>query len=232
MLPHFVSQVFAIAKGDEIVFETLRMDTPEQFLEAWDQFAERIAWAEDALARDHTDVAQAKLFVADGRAFFARWKRFLDIAEAAGAYKEMLGIYQSMEDVLARAWLEALRDALKAREEEITAALLHQGTVASLSLERLMPPHLHDEFVKVYMGDRTDSFDPEKEYRASEADLAADEEKARRALASLEVDWPEKVDDALRERWRNLATLPEAQAWRNEVQSVLDRVVADDNSDD
>ncbi|HEY0549184.1 MAG TPA: hypothetical protein VGF13_06245 [Verrucomicrobiae bacterium] len=63
-------------------------------------------------------------------------------------------------------------------------------------------------------------FEPATYYRDAEASAAGEEAKFRKALAGLEVDWPERVDAALRGRMEQLVGSG-ATAWQAAVSSQL-----------
>src|SRR2546430_28682 len=192
-----------------------------EFFEALEQYYEHFDWSAEAVIRELTDIRPAKAILSEGRAFFKKWERFVNIPDAAHLYKEMRRFHDDLERRLGRAWLEALRNAVTVRHDALMSILIHDGLIKILHLEKIIPSELREGFVKAYLGDKPGPFDPEKDYRASEADLEAAEEKARLAFTKLEIDWPEKVDAQFRARWNNLKEAQDTKAWLSEIRAAL-----------
>jgi hypothetical protein len=177
-------------------------------------------WAAAGLGRGQ-DVAQAKLLVEDFHAFYQKWHPVIKVPELyAGLEAAREHIEKNLVRGLERFFLAHLLEVIEAREDWWTSEQLLKMSVNFINVMKHAPPQLRPELEKVHREHMKKEFDPTTYYRDAEADAAAEEAKFRKALAGLEVDWPERVDAALRGRMEQLDGSG-ATAWQAEVSSKL-----------
>lgn len=199
------------------------MKPPEQFFDEFEPLRERIRWAQAGLGTEK-QIAQGKMMLDDFREFFQKWRPQLKgHAEACRLMDTLLGQMDTMERHLHQVFWAHLNEVIGARKEWIQIEALFQAMVAVITLRKQMPEKLRDGFEQILRDYAKGEFDAEKEYRESEKDVVEAEAKFRKALAGLEVDWPERVDAALRERLEKL-DVESANAWQAEVTAQIEKL--------
>src|SRR6266545_6958684 len=77
-------------------------------------------------------------------------------------------------------------------------------SVNFIALMKHSPPQRRPELEKIHHDYMKKDFEPVTYYQDAEAAAAEEEAKFRKAVGGLEVDWPERVDAAMRERLERL----------------------------
>jgi hypothetical protein len=189
------------------------MKPPQEFFDEFEPIRERIRWAQAGLGTEK-QVVQGKMMLEDFREFFGRWRP--QIAGNEDACRLMDDLFQKMKTMerhLHQVFWAHLNEVIEARKEWLVAEASLKATIAITVLRKEMPEKLRDGFEKI-LSDH--SFDAEKAFREGEKEIAEAETKYRRGLAGLEIDWPERVDAALRERLEKV-DMAGANGWQAEV---------------
>ena len=192
------------------------MDPPEGFVEEYWSMRERMDWAESALGRGQ-DLAQAKTVLEDFHNFYDRWRQFITDAEVCEGLDRAR---EHMEKTLGRKldciFLAHLEEVIEARKDWCVSELLFEATLNFIGLMKHVPPRMRSELEKIHRESMQCDFDAETDYREAEADAAESETLFRQALAGLEVDWPERMDAAMRARLEKL-DVAGANDWQAEI---------------
>lgn len=180
------------------------MTPPDEFIEEYWKLRERMGWANAGLGRGQ-DVAQGKLLLADFREFYAKWHPVINIPELrAGMEATHERIEKTLGVHLEQIFLAHLHEVIEARKDWWTSEQLLKMSPGFINLMKHSPEQLRPGLEKIHRDYMKKDFVPETYYRDAEADAAGEEVKFRKALAGLEVDWPERVDAALRGRLEQL----------------------------
>ena len=199
------------------------MNPPDEFIEEYWKMRERMDWAEAGLGRGQ-DVAQAKLVVEDFREFYEKWHPVITDAELrAGLEAAREGMVNHLARGLEKIFLAHLHEVIEARKDWWTAEQLLKMSVNFISMMKHAPPQLRPELEKIHRDHMKKEFEPSAHYQEAEADAAEEEAKFRKALAGLEVDWPERVDAAVRGRLEQLDG-PGGNEWQAEVEARMQEV--------
>ena len=173
-------------------------------------------WAKSALGRDQ-DVAQGKTYLGEFREFYQKWHPVIDVPELREGMEVMhehiertLGLH--MEQI----FLAHLHEVIEARKDWWMAEGLLKMAVNFINLMKHAPPQLRPELEKIHRDYMKKEFEPVTYYQDAEAAAVEEEANFRKALAGLEVDWPERVDAAMRERLEKLDRTG-GEAWQEEV---------------
>ncbi|MCX6896268.1 MAG: hypothetical protein NTZ16_12380 [Verrucomicrobia bacterium] len=176
------------------------MKPPQEFIDEYWQMRERMDWLR-AGGIDGKDIGKAKLFVGYLLEFHEKWQPVIQDPELRRGLKAARAGFEALRAKLEAVYWAHLHEVIEARKEWFLAESIFQALVAVTVLRREMPEKLRPEFEKVLAEHSSGGiFDAEKEYRETEQDVTEAEAKFRKALAGLEVDWPERVDAALRTR--------------------------------
>jgi len=199
------------------------MKPPEQFFDEFEPIRERIRWAQAGLGTEK-QIAQGKMMLDDFRDFFRKWRPQINgHPEACRLMDTLRGQMDKMERHLHQVFWAHLNEVIEARKEWIQIEAIFQAMVAVITLRKQMPEKLRDGFEKILRDYAKGEFDAEKEYRDSEKDVTEAEAEFRKALAGLEVDWPERVDAGLRNRLEKLE-VEGAKAWQAEVAAQMEKL--------
>ena len=200
------------------------MNPPPEFAEEYFQLRERMDWAESALGRGQ-DVAQTKLLFTQFEEYYQKWRSLIEAdPELRAGFDEALKGLEPLRRHLERIALFHLQEVIEARRDWCRSELIFQGVVATIGLRKEMPEHLKAEFEEVLRDRATgESFDSEKEFRDCEQRATEAQAKFRKALVEYEIDWPERVNVAVRERLEKLDG-EGATVWNAEVAAELVKV--------
>jgi hypothetical protein len=190
------------------------MKPPQKFADEYWQMRERMDWLTAGGIAE--DIGKAKLFVGYVVEFYEKWQPVVKDPELSRGLKIARAGFEDLRVKLEKIYWAHLHEVIEARKEWLLAEGIFKALVAVTVLRREMPEKLRPEFEKILADHSPGGFDAEKEYRETEQDVTEAEAKYRKALAGLEVDWPERVDAALRERLEKLDG-NRAQAWLAEV---------------
>jgi hypothetical protein len=192
------------------------MNPPDEFIDEYWKMRERIDWLE-ASGITGEDIGKAKLFVGELLEFYEKWHPVIKDAELRAGLQAAHGGMEDLRIKLEKIYWAHLHEVIEERKEWLVTEAILKGLVAVSVLRKQMPEKLKDGFEQILrdhsMGGE---FDMEKAFRETENDVADAEAKFRKALAGLEVDWPERVDAALRERLEK-TDMAGANAWQAEV---------------
>lgn len=192
------------------------MNPPDVFFEEYWKMREHIDWAEAGLGRGQ-DVAQGKMVLGEFREFYEKWHPIINVPELREGMEEM---HEHMEKSLGRhlpqIFLAHLHEVIEARKDWWTAEQLLKMSVNFINLMKHAPPQMRPELEKIHRDYMKKEFEPVTYYQDAEAAAAEEEAEFRKALAGLEVDWPERVDAALRGRLEKLDATG-ANDWQAEV---------------
>ena len=173
---------------------------PEAFIDEYWRMRDRLDWAESALGRGQ-DVAQAKTVLEEFRAFYQKWHLVITIPDLR---QGMEAAHARMEKTLGRGlekiFLAHLHEVIEARKDWWASEQLFKMSVNFIALMKHSPPEMRPELEKIHRECMKEEFEPVKYYQDAEADAAEGEAKFRKAFAGLAVDWPERVDAAIKER--------------------------------
>jgi hypothetical protein len=192
------------------------MKPPEAFIEEYWKMRERMDWAKAGLGRGQ-DVAQGKTVLGEFREFYEKWHLLINVPELRAGMEEM---HEYMGKTLGRRleniFLAHLNEVIEARKDWWTSEHLLKMAVTFINMMKHAPPQLRPELEKIHRDYMKKDFEPVTYYQDAEAEAAEEEAKFRKALAGLEVDWPERVDAALRGRLEKLDGTG-ADDWQAEV---------------
>ncbi len=196
------------------------MNAPQQFFDEFEPLQERIRWAQAGLGTDK-QIVQGKMMLEEFREFFGRWRP--QVAGHAEVCRQLDDLFQKlnrMERHLHQVFWAHLNEVIGTRKQWLAAEASLKATVAITVLRREMPEKLRDGFEKI-LSDH--SFDAESAFREGEKEIAEAETKYRRELAGLEIDWPERVDAALRERLEKLE-MAGADDWQAQITGEIEKL--------
>jgi hypothetical protein len=196
------------------------MQPPDDFIEEYRQLREQMKWAQAGLGRGQ-DVAQGKTFLDEFRRFHDKWHPLItdpELREGMAATRE--GLERTLGRGLEKLFLTQLRKVINARKEWWVGEQLVKLSVNFITLMKEAPPELRPKMEKIHHAHFGKDFDPATHFRDAEADAAKNEADFRKALAGLEVDWPERMDAALRQRLEHLDG-PGADAWQANLDAQL-----------
>ena len=192
------------------------MNAPDQFFDEFEPLQERIRWAQACLGTDK-QIAQGKMMLEEFREFFGKWRpQITGHAEVSRMMDDLFQKMNTMERHLHQVFWTHLNVVVGARKEWAVAEAMLQALVAITVLRREMPEKLRPGFEQILRDHSDGEFDAEQAYRETEQDVTEAEDKFRKALAGLEVDWPERVDAALRERLEKLE-IAGANDWQSQI---------------
>jgi hypothetical protein len=191
------------------------MKPPDEFIDEYWKMRERIDWLE-ASGITGEDIGKAKLFVGELLEFYEKWHPVIKDAELRAGLQAARGGMEDLRIKLEKIYWAHLHEVIEERKEWLFAEAIFKGVVAITVLRRQMPETLKAGFEQILLDHSPGGFDAEKEYRETEKNVADAEAKFRKALAGLEVDWPERVDAALRGRLEK-TDMTGANAWQAEV---------------
>ena len=184
---------------------------------------ERMEWAQASLGRGH-DVAQGKTFRDEFLQFHDKWHPVITDAELReGMEAVRAGVERTVGRGLEKIFLTQLHEVIEARRDWIVGELLLKTSVSFIGLMKEAPPELRPGLEKIYRDSMGMDFDPATEFQDAEAGASEHEATYRKALATLEVDWPERIDAALRRRLEHLDG-PAAEAWQAELDAQLEKL--------
>ena len=196
---------------------------PGDFVEEYWQMSERLKWAEAALGRGQ-DVAQAKLIFEQFEEYYQKWRSHIKEPEVRAGLDQALEAMKPLRRNLERIALFHLQEVIEARRDWCVSELIFQGVVATIGLRKEMPEHLKAEFEEVLRDRATgESFDSEKEFRDCEQRATEAQAKFRKALVKYEIDWPERVNVAVRERLEKL-DVEGANIWQHELAAQIEKL--------
>jgi len=196
---------------------------PEAFIDEYWKMRERMDWANAGLGRGQ-DVAQGKTFLGEFRDFYARWHEVITFPELREGMETMhRHIEKTLGVHLEQIFLAHLHEVIEARKDWWTGEQLLKMSVNFIALMKNAPPQMRPELEKIHRDFMKKDFEPETYYRDAEADVAENEANFRKALAGLEVDWPERVDAAMRERLEKLDGTG-ANEWQAEVAAHMEKL--------
>jgi hypothetical protein len=178
---------------------------PEGFLEDFERMQTHFDWAHRNMTSGNVDIPQAKLVIEEWQEFIAKWLHRIKEEEVVAGIKAADKIMQELHRALERLQLEHLQIVLAARRDWHVAELVFKGIVACSEIVKVTPPHLLPELLKILSDGVGKEFDAAKEYRECETNAEQAEAKYRRELTRYECDWPERTDEAMRNRLLNLS---------------------------
>lgn len=194
------------------------MKPPDEFIDEYWQMRERMAWAEAGLGREQ-DVALGKAFLQEFRDFYEKWHPVIQIAELRAGLEEMREhLERTLGRHLEQIFLSHLHEVIEARKDWWTGEQLFKGSVNFIALMKHAPEQLRPGLEQIHRDYMKEEFEPTKYFQDAEASAAGAEADYRKALVGLEVDWPERVDAALRERLEKLDGKG-ANEWQVEVEA-------------
>lgn len=198
------------------------MKPPDQFIEEYWKMRERMDWAKAGLGRGQ-DVAQARLVVEDFREFYEKWHPVITDAEFREGMEAARAGMEKLNTGLEKVFLAHLHEVIEARKDWWTAEQLLKMSINFISMMKHAPPELRPELEKIHRDHMKKEFEPTTYYQDAEAEAAGEEAKFRKALTGLEVDWPERVDAALRARLEQ-SDGAGADEWQAEVATRVEQV--------
>lgn len=193
------------------------MRPPDKFIEEYWKLRERMDWANAGLGRGQ-DVAQGKLLVEDFLGFHEKWRTVIQDTKLRQGLQAAREGMEKLRINLERIFLAHLHEVIEARKDWWTGEQLLKMSVTFISMMKHAPPQLRPELEKIHRDFMKKEFESATYYRDCEAGAEACETTFRKALAGLEVDWPERVDAALRGRLEKLDG-PGATDWQAEVEA-------------
>jgi hypothetical protein len=197
------------------------MKPPDEFIEEYWKMRERMDWAQAGLGRDQ-DLAQGKTVLGEFREFFEKWHPVITIPELREGLEEMHAqLEKTLGWHLEGIFLAHLHEVIEARKDWWTGEELLKMAATFINLMKHAPPQLRPGLEEIHRDFMKKDFDPETYYRDSVAEAATVEAEFRQALVELAVDWPERVDAALRARLEKLDG-PAANAWQAEVAALME----------
>ena len=188
---------------------------PAKFFEQYQAFRTRWDWAERGL--EAGDVVQAKLTVADMRAFVERWQGRIGIAELEGALALMREQVDRIEAVLALKQTEDLLALLEVRRVWLVEQGLAKAALPLLEIMKTAPTPLRPGLEQIFRESHGYDFDAERFFREGEAALEKCEADYRKALATMESNWPEWMTAATRQRLDAADSGAAIDQWRAEL---------------
>lgn len=195
---------------------------PDEFIEEYWQMRERMDWARSALGRGQ-DVAQGKLVLAGFEEFYQKWRPLIqdpDVRAGLDAGREGL---QALRRHLEQVYLTHLHEVVEARKDWWTAEQLLKMSISFINLMKHAPAQLRPDMEKIHRDYMKKDFDPVTHYQDAEASAAEEEAKFRKALVEFEIDWPERVDAAMKVRLEQLDG-NSANAWQAVLAAQIAKV--------
>lgn len=178
---------------------------------------ERVGWAMSAAGRGQ-DLAQAKTVVDECEDFYARWHDVITIPELRAGLEALHQlVVEGIGATLEQSWLEQLHAVIEARKDCLAGEVLLKWDIQFIEIMKLAEGAMRAELEKIYREHMKKEYDPEGCYRDGEEGAAENEADFRKLLATLEADWPERVDAALRARLEGLDA-EAANAWQAEIE--------------
>ena len=204
------------------------MMPPQEFADEYWQMRERLDWLMAGGivgGQDGKDLSKAKLFVAGLQEFYEKWQPVIQDPKLSRGLKTVRGRFEGLRVKLEKIYWAQLHEVIEARKGWASAEAIFKALVAITVLRKEMPEHLRAEFEKTIRDRETGaSFDAETYYRLTEQNASVAEAKFRKELTGLAVDWPERVDAALRERLEQ-ADMAGANQWQAEVVAQQNAVI-------
>ena len=190
---------------------------PDAFIEEYWKMRERVGWAMSAAGRGQ-DLAQAKTVVDECEDFYARWHDVITIPELRAGLEALHQLVaEGIGATLEQSWLEQLHAVIEARKDCLAGEVLLKWDIQFIEIMKLAEGAMRAELEKIYREHMKKEYDPEGCYRDGEEGAAENEADFRKLLATLEADWPERVDAALRARLEGLDA-EAANAWQAEIE--------------
>jgi hypothetical protein len=200
------------------------MRPPQQFFDDLDRLCAHFDWLGLALGRgDDEDAPKCKVIAAEFHEFDQRWRAMLVEPEVRDALERVREIISALDGKLTELFLKRLHQVVAARKDWLQSEAILKAVVAITVLRREMPEHLRAEFEETIRDRETgESFEGERHFRECEKGSAEAEIEFRQSLAGLAVDWPERVDAALRERLEKLDA-DGAKAWEAQIALEMEK---------
>ena len=198
------------------------MKPPEEFFEDYQNMRTHLEWAQAGLGKGD-DVAQGKLAVAGFREFYEKWQpkiRDPELRDGVEAVRESVARLQRQ---LERIFLAHLHEVIEARSDWWVSEQLFKSSLAFIKLMAVVPPQMRSDLEKIHRDSMGEEYEPTAEYQDAEASANESEAKFRKALAAFEIDWPERVDAAMRARFEQLDGNG-ANLWQAEVAAQAEKL--------
>lgn len=154
------------------------------------------------------------------REFVDCWAGRSGLAEMDEGLREFAKIVSAFEMILERDAAEKLLAALEKRGDCVIGELLLKGSVNFIAVMNLAPEELRPEMLKIYRDSMGKEFDPETEYRDSEAGAEKNQRDFEKAWGTFAADWPERATPELRERVHTVWGEPLGQ-WKGELEAKI-----------
>lgn len=194
--------------------------TPARFEEDFDQFIAALILVHEAMKHDRVDIVQARYLVDDFHELQARWNDRVGKA----AQRRLTEVGRAMEFVRRRLELVFRRQlcgVLNARAKWGTAELEIERLKAFIGFVKTAPEPLHSQLLADFRKDNNGcEFDPVAVFREAVKGGDEAEHDFRKALTCLDIDWPGRVDSALRQRLHE-ADADALSAWIKDLTSGL-----------
>jgi hypothetical protein len=207
------------------------MNAPEGFAEEFDIIRQRVEWGLATLGSEN-HLAHDKIFIEEFRVFYRKWQPLLQDPELREPLEIMhRNIESDFAPKLEALFWSKLKVVIGGRAEWLAAETLFRASVTVAAFLRDMPEEMR---AKIMAASREPNIaallDGERTYREAEQMVNESEAGFRKDLAEFEVDWPERVNTALRQRLEQLDAQG-IKAWQAEIEAELiklqDRTVAE-----
>lgn len=200
------------------------MNAPAGFAEEFETIRQRVEWGQATLGSDN-HLAHDKIFIEEFRAFYRKWQPRLHDPELRRLLETMhRNIETDFAPKLEAVFWSKLNLVIAAREEWRGAEVLFRASVTVATFLQKMPDDMRAKIVAASREPEIAALlDGERAYREAEEMVNESEAGFRKDLAELEVDWPERVDAALRQRLEQLDNAG-AEAWRAEIAAQLEKL--------
>ena len=193
---------------------------PEEFWEDYVQVRTHLEWVEAGMGGGAVDIPQVRLVAEAFGEFVTKWHGRIRDADVAASVARFAAWRDKMARTLELIYLEQLHTVLERRRDWIVSEMFIGLAVNFIELMKHAPPEMRPELEKIYREHMGEEYDPAKDFRDTEKSIEQSEADFRKELAKLEIEWPERVDAAMRERLIKVDD-PELADWQKEVAEKL-----------
>ncbi len=186
----------------------------KQLIDEYNILQEHRSWAERGI--EDRDVSQLKLILQEARDFLDRWQGKSGEPQIEQKLIELRENNRRVAAVLQGWFLETLYDLIGKRIDWLVQEERFRFSVEFIQVTVNAPSDLRPELEDVFQESAGRDFDPERLYRESEAAAECTEKEFKKALATLEVDWPERVNERLHRRL-SATDLRQLESWMNGI---------------
>jgi hypothetical protein len=187
-----------------------------KFVREYEKFREHYDWFVRRREAGDLSIPKTREAVAEMREFVDRWTGRSGLAEMDEGLRAFAKIVSQFEMILEKDAAEKLLAALEARGDCVVGELLVKGAVEFIALMKAAPEELRPGMLKIYRESMGKEFDPETDYRDSEADAEEKKRELEEAWRKFAADWPERATPELRERVQTVAGEPLGK-WKGEL---------------